>query len=662
MAKNISAQKSVHQDYSETDPPHLAVDPTFSNSSPWPRRLLHIPSLKSYPWRPGNVYNDKPEPLYFAITYTWGRWQLTEDSHPELAPLDFGTPWSIPRVDPARFTTKQFVGFINSLPVRAPPPNRHRGIFREDVEFVWLDVACIDQRNGSREKELEIGRQAAIFRGAHQVFAWLHQFENSEAQEHYQKFREGYGLLRGCLKDMKNYTLEDEKSVLKELGRLESRVRRQETRMMANKAWGAVVEKIGLKQEKSPPNPELDELAQMAQRLEKLAETSGLTRNSNQKRPKPSHTQKVRNMVADVKTVSSLIEDIKEGVRLMIAAINSLALEPWFSSLWTLQEGYLRPDAVLKDRNGEPWIYMQPDTQLRHFIDLYHEVAEGLASSAIDNTPVARELQSLIEKSGCLELRSKIPTILLKASRNRTVNPAYINDRVYGIMQIFDFKLGRAAPDCPPDVEYNLDDLEDQLGAALLSQSPIMSQMFFHTEPAPAGKGWRISAHVDIPQLAGMMNAFLNAPYSKIESTAELSVTKIGLVNVGHFSGLTCNLETLHRVWERSSNFADEVKIDFDVLDFSDKSQYTSEVEALILGICWYDVPQGSIARWPTTVVCLLLFHSVDDSRITEWRRRGVCFWSLEEKFLKSLNLNEEEKGLLYGTGAQWKQRRGTFG
>jgi hypothetical protein len=39
------------------------------------------------------------------------------------------------------------------------------------VEFVWLDVACIDQRANELRSAAEIGRQAAIFNGAIQVFA-----------------------------------------------------------------------------------------------------------------------------------------------------------------------------------------------------------------------------------------------------------------------------------------------------------------------------------------------------------------------------------------------------------------------------------------------------------------------------------------------------------
>ena len=44
---------------------------------------------------------------------------------------------------------------------------------REHTEIIWLDVACIDQGINSVEGRLEVGRQAAIFKGATITFIWL---------------------------------------------------------------------------------------------------------------------------------------------------------------------------------------------------------------------------------------------------------------------------------------------------------------------------------------------------------------------------------------------------------------------------------------------------------------------------------------------------------
>ena len=78
------------------------------------------------------------------------------------------TSWTIPRIDPNHFTAEIFAAVIADC--ASPHPLERNGV---TVEFLWLDVACIDQTPGSHEKALEIGRQAKIFRRAETVFAWL---------------------------------------------------------------------------------------------------------------------------------------------------------------------------------------------------------------------------------------------------------------------------------------------------------------------------------------------------------------------------------------------------------------------------------------------------------------------------------------------------------
>ena len=54
---------------------------------PWPRRLLHVPTLTSCEWQPGNVYGGVTEPEFNAITYTWGRWRLKDHELPNVPPI-----------------------------------------------------------------------------------------------------------------------------------------------------------------------------------------------------------------------------------------------------------------------------------------------------------------------------------------------------------------------------------------------------------------------------------------------------------------------------------------------------------------------------------------------------------------------------------------------
>ena len=82
-----------------------------------------------------------------------------------------GTSWSIPRIDPVHFTAEK------SAAVTADPDPSESDSSR--VDFLWLDVVCIDQTSGYREKVREIGRQAKIVQEAAQVFVWLTTYERS---------------------------------------------------------------------------------------------------------------------------------------------------------------------------------------------------------------------------------------------------------------------------------------------------------------------------------------------------------------------------------------------------------------------------------------------------------------------------------------------------
>ena len=148
----------------------------------WPQRLLHVGSMTSFEWRPGNIYGGFIEPKYNAISYTWGRYDI-DSPYIEKKPTKsvkrnaraikiHGTAWSIPRVHPEQFDTSDFQGLIERSPELG---------MKCDTKFLWLDVACIDQRNGPQN--FEIGRQAKIFRGAQKVFIWLTRLEENPLEE-----------------------------------------------------------------------------------------------------------------------------------------------------------------------------------------------------------------------------------------------------------------------------------------------------------------------------------------------------------------------------------------------------------------------------------------------------------------------------------------------
>ena len=85
----------------------------FDDSGPWPRRLLHIETLESHPWQPGNIYGGCKNPKYNALSYTWGRWEVMQDELLEIRAAQlFGTSWTIPRINPIHFTAEAFEAVI----------------------------------------------------------------------------------------------------------------------------------------------------------------------------------------------------------------------------------------------------------------------------------------------------------------------------------------------------------------------------------------------------------------------------------------------------------------------------------------------------------------------------------------------------------------------
>ncbi|KAK8080294.1 hypothetical protein PG997_008112 [Apiospora hydei] len=132
----------------------------------WPQRLLHVESMVSYEWTSGNVYGGHKEPAYCAVSYTWGRWQLPNDDGEtgvESAAIKVhGVPWRIPRIDPVHFRPADLTQALQRACALGDPP----------VHFVWLDIACMDQRRGPAASR-EVGRQASIFLRASGVAVWL---------------------------------------------------------------------------------------------------------------------------------------------------------------------------------------------------------------------------------------------------------------------------------------------------------------------------------------------------------------------------------------------------------------------------------------------------------------------------------------------------------
>jgi hypothetical protein len=148
--------------------------------SQWPQRLLHVPTMTSLlrKWENGiHFYCSKSRPEYNILTHTWGWWQL------DVGPaLDIkGVSWKIPPIDQVRFSVEDLQRVIHRI--------------SKTADYVWIDVACIDQENDEVKLE-EIRHQAGIFERAGRVFVWLSHSTSNELQLCIDKANQSYRIYR----------------------------------------------------------------------------------------------------------------------------------------------------------------------------------------------------------------------------------------------------------------------------------------------------------------------------------------------------------------------------------------------------------------------------------------------------------------------------------
>ncbi|TRX97934.1 hypothetical protein FHL15_001144 [Xylaria flabelliformis] len=420
----------------------------------WPRRLLHLPSYSSLEWQPGHAYGEHQRPKYNAISYTWGRFRLDtmrglNEALRKVKGIEIDNcSWTVPPIDPTRFTVDEFRMALQT----AAASDRSETYLECDSCFVWLDVACIDQNADAGM--LEIGRQAAIFRGAQKVYIWLTDFSSSR------------------------------------------------------------LEKI------------FSDIVDTSHRLLLVLEGSS------------------------VSTVEEMGESI-EILDTMQKALDDLCNDPWFSSLWTLQEAFLCPHACFMSRDGQV-ISRKRLTNLLDLCELawiINEATEYLIAhfpAPIENHPWLQrceEIGSIIKEKGLLVLRSQNPMLLYSAAGKRTATEDH--DYIYGIQQIFDFRLGNSAEAAIQRV-YNRYELQVQLGEQLLKKYPVESQMHIFSEPVKDQNGWCICMTSRIPQEDGWMHMG-HLMTQKLISECTLGLYRSGSRAIGQFSGKACSFAEFQR-------------------------------------------------------------------------------------------------------------------
>ena len=199
-----------------------------------------------------------------------------------------------------------------------------------------------------------------------------------------------------------------------------------------------------------------------------------------------------------------LENSISQRLRSLTSTMEKLFGDPWFSSLWTLQESVLRRDAIILNRDAEtvPLRQTKSNAMLailaNSCVNIYQDLSLILAKykgdTALTIRSMAENLQSKIEAAGLHFLYSSNPNVQYGVAHFRQTT--YELDRIYGIMQIYGLRLGESKQ---PGVKPTLEQLEDELGRTLLLSSPVLSQMFTHRTLPRQGKRWRITQNSRVP-------------------------------------------------------------------------------------------------------------------------------------------------------------------
>ncbi|KAI1323197.1 hypothetical protein F5Y16DRAFT_352108 [Xylariaceae sp. FL0255] len=531
----------------------------------WPRRLLHVPSMTSYEWKPGNWYGSHLSPRYNAISYTWGRWSLGETRMLGVEAIAIkGVSWEIPRVDPAHFTKEEFQAAIRRATTDVERGNFGAASSAHTLEWVWLDVACIDQRSYAPSSAAEVGRQAQIFGLASEVYIWLPQLNSLELQT-------------------------------------------------------------------------------AAQTVHKQMSTDA--------------THQVHEAIGD--HVSKLLAD------------------PWFSSLWTLQEAFLlgRAYGVFMPRDA---CVVPLNGSNLHFRDLnrlyvqYSALLEGqnwndemqTRTSAGVQAPTSclKHCLDLMEHVGIAAVSSENGIAILTAASHRvTTND---EDRVYGIQQVFGFRLGVTAN---PDAIFTRVELDRQFERALLETYPLLSQLHVFTEPVPPGSRWRPNAS-SVARKSSRFQSLLpidplsGKPHDDLDPLCALSTSDLAGELWGHFTGRLSKFESLATRlscieqdprWKHGRTVGEdfdqlsmfEVHLDVSTLSTGSPEYRSAGHHPVPSGIRQRALVNWIVGAFPVDDLCVLLLgpklsisrvfgllllrqdHSEAPGTLQRWHRLGYCEW-----------------------------------
>ncbi|KAF2122744.1 heterokaryon incompatibility protein-domain-containing protein [Lophiotrema nucula] len=217
----------------------------------------------------------------------------------------------------------------------------------------------------------------------------------------------------------------------------------------------------------------------------------------------------------------------------VLKALTDICEQPWFTSLWTLQEAYLAEPYILS-RSAELLeysLYVDDEDQQIHrpvHLSWLNVVCWKLWTRLNRDTNItARKICSRIADSGFLALSNRNFAVLYGASTKRKAS--FEHDAIYGIMQVYGIRLA-AQPD--------LNRLSMSFNLHLITTHSVGGQLFLHEEPVDLQEAWQLSRKIFIPNLFQFPGSFSD------ECAMTQSYRQRPL-----FDGQSCSLQDLLTTW-----------------------------------------------------------------------------------------------------------------
>ncbi|KUI54507.1 hypothetical protein VP1G_01849 [Cytospora mali] len=486
----------------------------FTTEKHWPLRLLRLDgnAFKSVQRSGPSTYEGTKLPNYNILSYTWGRWQ-TEVG--EALPIQ-NVKWKIPIVARQGFSVEAFAKVVRHV---------------SQGSHVWLDVGCIDQEDEA-VKMGEIGKQAAIFRGAQKAYIWLSHSK------------------RNILKPF----------ILEVLSR---------DAHFIDRPW---------------------------------------------------------------------LNKVSKGIEIIFA-------DPWFSSLWTLQEGFIRLDAIILFDDAS-WLDIPkfesysgtggPCT-LRDIVKAYEHISSSIRGIlqyypdrlGHEGNNRARRVCQRLDEVGipCLARSHAIALYGVSSFRN----PTRQHDRIYGIMQVFGLVLGKSAH---PHKDFTLSDLEDQLGEAVNKANPVLAQWFVHLDDPRPNRRWCLHRNMRVYSYSPVVGRALEppTPYCRIVFEPSRGFAKFQ----GHkalFGDLTFPLKFSFIYFDETTENRSKLPGSFFITDalLGDRAREVEGALEKSFGKKTSVLLIGGLGSPPVWEWLGVIAYPVSVSGYpgkTFWARIGICIWS----------------------------------